>query len=85
MMNLIGSAEYAEVRNRLHDRLLQWINDSRDPFRGYYWDCRPWRSDHVASWVWTEKTRQREEDGYEPRSIDYDTGLEMVTSVRKME
>jgi arylsulfatase A-like enzyme len=85
LVNLIGSAEYAEVRNQLHDRLMQWINDSRDPFRGYGWECRHWRSDRVARWDWTEKTRQREEDGYEPRCIDYDTGLEMVTSVRKME
>lgn len=85
MVNLIGSAEYAEVRNHLHDRLLQWINDSRDPFRGYCWECRPWRTDRVARWDWTEKTRQREEDGYEPRSIDYDTGLPMETSVRNME
>jgi uncharacterized sulfatase len=85
MVNLIGSAEHAEVRNRLHDRLLQWTNDSRDPFRGYCWESRPWRTDRVARWDWTSKTRQREEDGYEPRSIDYDTGLPMVTSVRNME
>jgi uncharacterized sulfatase len=85
MVNLIGSAEHAEVRNRLHDRLLQWTNDSRDPFRGYGWECRPWRTDRAPRWDWTAKTRQREEDGYEPRSIDYDTGLPMVTSVRNME
>jgi uncharacterized sulfatase len=85
MVSLIGSAKHAEIRDQLHDRLLQWINDSRDPFRGYYWECRPWRSDRAARWDWTEKTRQREEDSYEPRCIDYDTGLEMETSVRKME
>jgi uncharacterized sulfatase len=85
MVNLIGSAEHAAIRNHLHDRLLQFINDSRDPFRGYCWECRPWRNDRTARWDWTEKTRQREEDGYEPRSIDYDTGLPMETSVRNME
>jgi hypothetical protein len=27
-------------------------------------------------------TRQREEDGYEPRQLDYKTGLEMTKAVR---
>jgi len=33
----------------------------------------------------SDKTRQREEGGYEPRCIDYDAGLAMETAVRKME
>jgi uncharacterized sulfatase len=28
-------------------------------------------------------TRQREEDDYEPRQLDYITGLEMTAAVRK--
>ncbi|MHB1023999.1 MAG: sulfatase-like hydrolase/transferase, partial [Acidobacteriaceae bacterium] len=33
--NLIDSAEHAAKRNELHDKLLNWMNVSRDPFRGY--------------------------------------------------
>ena len=28
-------------------------------------------------------TRQRENEEYEPRQLDYDTGLPMITAVRK--
>jgi uncharacterized sulfatase len=84
MRNLIGSAEHAAVRDRLHDRLLAWMNDTRDPFRGYYWERRPWRGDaRPATWDYTGMTRQREEDDYEPRQLDYATGLEMAAAVRK--
>ena len=67
-----------------HDRLLDWMNDTRDPFRGYYWERRPWRSDaRPATWNYTNMTRQREETDYEPRQLDYLTGLEMTAAVRK--
>lgn len=84
MHNLIGSADHAAVRDRLHDRLLAWMNDTRDPFRGYYWERRPWRTTaRPATWDYTGMTRQREEDDYEPRQLDYATGLAMRTAVRK--
>jgi uncharacterized sulfatase len=83
MRNLIGSAEHASIRDRLHDRLLDWMNDTRDPFRGYYWERRPWRRDaRPATWAYTNMTRQREENDYEPRQLDYSTGLEMTQAVR---
>lgn len=84
MNNLINSAEHARRRNELHDKLIDWMNRTRDPFRGYYWERRPWRPEVVATWAGTEgMTRQRESDGYEPRQLDYDTGLEMKESTRK--
>jgi uncharacterized sulfatase len=84
MRNLIGSAEHAAIRDRLHDRLLGWMNDTRDPFRGYYWERRPWRSDaRPATWNYTNMTRQREEHDYEPRQLDYATGLAITAAVRK--
>jgi uncharacterized sulfatase len=84
MQNLIASPGYAIQRDRLHDLLLAWMNDTRDPFRGYYWERRPWRADaRPATWDYTNMTRQREEDGYEPRQLDYSTGLEMKEAVRK--
>ncbi len=83
MVNLIESPEHTEVRDRLHDRLLEGMNDSRDPFRGYYWERRPWRSDaSEATWSYTGETRQRENEEYEPRQLDYSTGLEMKDAVR---
>ncbi|WP_446742194.1 sulfatase-like hydrolase/transferase [Silvibacterium acidisoli] len=82
MTNLIDSAEHAEIRNQLHDRLLLWMNESRDPFRGYYWGKRAWRQDFPEKWKNAGMTRQRENDGYLPRELDYDTGLIMVDAVR---
>lgn len=81
--NLIHEPAHSECRDKLHDRLLQWMNDTRDPFRGYYWRNRPWRTDAPApDWEYTGMTRQREHEEFEPRQLDYNTGLEMETAVR---
>jgi uncharacterized sulfatase len=59
------------------------MNRTRDPFRGYYWERRSWRP-RKALWDGTAgMTRQREPDGYEPRQLVYETGLEMKEAVRK--
>ncbi len=76
MVNRIDSPEHAARRNRLHDRLLRWMDDTRDPMRGYYWARRPWRPDVVVRWVDKDVLRQRADDGYEPPVINYDTGVE---------
>ena len=82
--NLIMSEEHKTIRNRLHDAILDWMNATRDPFRGYYWERRPWREDaREASWDYTGYTRQRENEEYEPRQLDYDTGLPMEKSSRE--
>ena len=84
MKNLIASPAHAAIRNALHDRLLDWMNRTRDPFRGYYWERRPWRTDaRPASWRYTAMTRQRENEEYEPRQLDYDTGLPMKEATRQ--
>lgn len=82
MNNLIDSAEHAAIRNELHDKLLNWMNVSRDPFRGYYWGHRPWRPEFPELWKNAGMTRQRESDGYLPRELDYDTGLPMKSATR---
>jgi uncharacterized sulfatase len=81
--NLIDSEASASIRDNLHDRLIEWMNRTRDPFRGYYWERRPWRPDRVVSWEGAGMTRQREDDGYEPRQLNYETGREMDSAVRK--
>lgn len=84
MKNLINDADHFQTRGRLHNMLLEWMNQTRDPFRGYYWERRPWRTDaRPATWDYTGMTRQREHEEYEPRQLDYETGLEMVEAIRK--
>lgn len=82
MNNLIESPEHAAMRNMMHDHLLTWMDTTRDPFRGYYWGRRAWRKDYPVSWANHGMTRQREEDGYLPRELDYDTGLPMERATR---
>ena len=81
--NLISDDRYKEIRNRLHDKLLAHMNDTRDLYRGYQWSCREWRKDKKPVWSNDGYTRQRENEEYEPRQLDYDTGLEMENAVRK--
>lgn len=70
---------------RLHDAILENMNRTRDPFRGYYWHCRPWRKDAPRpTWDYTGYTRQSEND-YEARQLDYATGLPMEYACRKKE
>jgi len=83
LRNLIDSPNHAGLRNELHDKLLDWMNRTRDPFRGYYWGRREWRRDFPVSWSNAGMTRQREDDGYEPRQLDYDTGLTMRDATRR--
>jgi uncharacterized sulfatase len=82
MNNLIESAQHTSIRNDLHDRLLNGMNVSRDPFRGYYWGRRSWRPDFPVAWKNAGMTRQRDEDGYLPRELDYETGLPMKEATR---
>lgn len=82
LKNLINSSEHATIRNDLHDRLLNQMNVSRDPFRGYYWGRRAWRPEFTETWENAGMTRQRESDGYLPRELNYDTGLTMETATR---
>jgi uncharacterized sulfatase len=84
MINLIADPAHAEQRDRLHDELLDWMNNTRDPFRGYYWERRPWRQNaRPATWSYTGMTRQRENEDWEQRQLDYNTGLEMLDAMRK--
>lgn len=76
--NLINDEGYEAERNRLHDALLDRMCRDRDPFRGYYWDNRPWRTDaKPANWRYRGYTRQRENEEYEPRQLDFFNGLVM--------
>lgn len=75
MNNLINSVMHGTIGNQLHDRLLDQMNVSRDPFRGYYWGHRPWRPEFPELWKNSEMMRQRKCDGYLPGELDFGTGL----------
>jgi uncharacterized sulfatase len=72
MTNLISSPKSAEIRDRLHDSILDWMDRTRDPFRGICWERRPWRTERKRRW--NGPTRPRPDDGYKPRVLSYETG-----------
>ena len=82
MINRIDAPEYAAERDRMHDLVLDWMNRTRDPFRGYQWKCRPWRPAYKPSWDVDGFTRQRENEPGEYRQLDYCTGLTMDEATR---
>ncbi len=73
MHNLIDDAHFADVRSKMHDALLDYMDKIRDPFRSYQWSLRPWRKDAQPRWMGA--FRPRPQDGYSPVVRDYDTGL----------
>jgi uncharacterized sulfatase len=74
MDNLIDSEAHAEVRDRLHTAILDWMGRTRDPFRGPVWERRAWQPKRTLRW--NGLMRLRPDDGYERRVLDYRTGLE---------
>jgi uncharacterized sulfatase len=72
--NLIDSPAYTEVRNRLHDRLLDWMGRMRDPFRGPEWRYRSWRE--KQAYTWPNGGRGRLADTHEKPMLNYSTGRE---------
>jgi len=46
MTNRIEDPALADVRERLHDRLLAWQDERLDPMRGQGWWARHWRPGH---------------------------------------
>ena len=84
MNNLIESEAHISIRNKLHDAILNFMNETRDPFRGYYWERRPWRKDaKPAHWDCAGMTRQRYTEENEVHQLDYSTGLPITEYVRK--
>lgn len=73
LVNRIHDDALQSVRDRLHDRLLEWMDSTRDPLRGPHWARRPWRD--VSGSSWEGPTRPRPADPeYFPPSLLYDTG-----------
>lgn len=81
MENRVEDPTLSTVRDALHDRLIEQMNQTRDPMRGYYWHCRPWRKGPKPSFHHTGYTRQLEEEDFV--QLDYSTGLAMTKATRK--
>ena len=80
LKNLISDDSYAKIRDELHDKILERMNKTRDPLRGYVWKCRPWRKDKRPSY---------DDDGFERQLNDgesvrltYSTGNPTTEFVR---
>lgn len=69
MNNLIAEEAMANVRDKMHGELLQWMDEKRDTFRGDCWRNRPW---HQAAPPITHG-KARPDDGYLPPTLDYTT------------
>ena len=82
--NLINDPKTMAIRDTLHQRIIDWMNNTRDPFRGYPWFTRPWQTNSTGASFQNEGyTRQREEsERYEKRQLDYTTGLPMINATR---
>lgn len=73
LVNLINQEGAVSVRNAMHDRLLKWMDDRRDPLRGGSWRNRSWRKlGEVPMRSWT---RPLLDDGVRPSYLDYDTAM----------
>lgn len=84
LVNRIEDPAYEGRREKLHARILGWMNDTRDPFRGYQWALRPWnRHQARPAWEVDGYTRQRPGAPEEVPQLDYDTGLEITEPVRR--
>lgn len=82
LVNRIDDPACLDTIREYHGLLIRHMNDTRDPYRGYQWSLRTWNKGFVPSWENEGFTRQRENEEYEPRQLDYDTGLPMVNAVR---
>lgn len=71
IINRIDDPETLEIREALHDRIIAWMYETRDPMRGPHWLSRQWRKEEGSTWGGS--TRPRPADGYNPHTLLYDT------------
>ncbi len=74
--NLIHSEAHVAIRDELHQQLLDWMNETLDPFRGEHWINRPWCKQQLDIPWGKTAARYRLDDGYQPPVLQYSTGLE---------
>ena len=72
LVNHITDPSCTAVRDAMHDRLLGWMDERRDPWRGESWYSRAWRT--RAHRGWRLPSRPNPADGVAPSYLDYDSG-----------
>lgn len=55
--NRIEDSACESVRDALHDRMLEEMDATRDPFRSFRWGDRPWRKARSAFWIGKNRPR----------------------------
>lgn len=75
MHNLIEDPAHYETACKLHDALMDWMHETRDPFRGYVWEDRHWRKNNTenVSWAGRGYTRNRIDTDYEHLMLTYES------------
>lgn len=73
LRNLIRDPAVAEIRDRLHRRLIEWMGRTRDPLRGPQWARRPWGGRDERPYGGPTRPRPFDE-AYFPKTLLYDTG-----------
>ena len=72
--NCISDESTGEIRDQLHQSLIDWMDRHVDPQRGTPWQKREWRDVSGISWQFGAPMRPMPDDGVMPRYLDYDTG-----------
>lgn len=57
--NRITDAHYTDVRDDMHDFLLNEMDRIRDPFRSFHWGQRPWRNARTICYQGPNRERPR--------------------------
>jgi uncharacterized sulfatase len=73
LRNLIDEPSVAAHRGRLHAALTEWMDETRDPFRGPGWLRRHWMP--AGEMPWPHARRPRLPDGVHPPALGYLTGM----------
>lgn len=71
MSNRIEDASLADVRDALHDQLLDEMDRIRDPFRSYRWGDRAWRSVRQPFFYGGKRREKPRGFFFEPGSVGY--------------
>ncbi len=70
--NRIDDPALAAVRDRMHDLILAWMGETRDPLRCPQWGRRPWRDLGGSTWGGTTRPRRFDPEFF-PHTLLYDT------------
>lgn len=83
MNNLINNDSFDDIKLKLHQEIIDFMDETRDIFRGYYWEDRHWRKDNPKrTWDNHLMTRQKHTEEDEVKQLAYRTGLKISEYTR---